>query len=99
MKRSRKSNVKEMNDTEIENELLTNSRSVYFGPLVITLMKFKSIPCRVAVATSSSIITVSKVDKVNKAIKVDKVSDSSVPLRLITSVILKGSKKSVRLIG
>ncbi len=51
--RSRTSKVKLMNDTEIEGELLNNPKSVYYGALIITLMKFKSIPCQVVITSPS----------------------------------------------
>ena len=55
--RSRQSRVKLMEDSQIEAELLSNPQSVYYGPLLITMIKYKSIPCRVAF-TSSSIVKV-----------------------------------------
>jgi hypothetical protein len=42
-----------MNDTEIEGELLNNPKSVYYGALIITLMKFKTIPCQVVITSPS----------------------------------------------
>ena len=54
---SRTSKIKLLDEFHIEDELLQNAKSVYFGPLLITIIKFKSIPCRVAI-TSTSIVKV-----------------------------------------
>ena len=46
-----------MNEKEIESELLKDPKSVYFASVIVTVLRYKSIPCKVAI-TSGSIMKV-----------------------------------------
>ena len=54
---SRSDKIKLLDVQDIEEELLKNPKFVYFAPVLMTVLRFKSIPCKL-VCTSPSIMKV-----------------------------------------
>ena len=54
---TRQKSIKQLCEQDIKEELLKNPKSVYFAPALVTVLRFKSIPCKI-VPTSSSIFKV-----------------------------------------